>query len=112
MSGLSQEQFEQALQAAVAAQTQQLQQQVLALQAAFQNMSTSSSSTPTPATQFGTTGFVDNEIGKLPNLRDEQGFVEWALKTTAFVASQNFRAAELLRKAETAVDEISEVDLT
>ena len=87
MAGLSQEQFEQALQAAVAAQMQQLQQQVLALQAAFQNMSTSASSSPTPATQLGTTGFVDSKIGKLPNLRDEQCFVEWALKTTAFVAS-------------------------
>ena len=76
MSGLRQEQFEQAFQAAVAAQAQQLQQQVLAFQATFQNMSTSSSSTPTPATQFGTTGFVYSKIGKLPNLRDEQGFVE------------------------------------
>ena len=113
MSAVSQEQFEQAVQSAVAAHTQQLQQQVHALQTAFQNLSSPTSSSPTRATQqLGNTGFVDSKIGKLPNLRDEQGFIEWTLKTTAFVASQNIRAAELLRKAETAVDEILEADLS
>jgi hypothetical protein len=112
MSGLTQEQFENALNTAVAAQTQQLQQQVQALQSAFQGMSTSASAAPPAAPQFGQQGFVDSKIGKLPNLKDEHGFVEWALKTTAFVASQNFRAAELLRRSETSSDEIGEVDLS